>query len=287
MSPAPLPRSPGLLHGVAPTPQSMRDLRLVADYFLGQIDLKAFRARHPDNAVLSTNPLVIEPVRDAWVFLEKFGAVVFWNCSEEVIQSLHEELRALEGVGERLERARDDLMVHVGSPEDRVGFSEVWLRELTLDKLKIVSLALAQSVALDHFEMDVSRAMARFHPVVLAMREHGRLFLSHREALQLVGFALEIRAEVLNNLTLFDDPPETWESESLAHLDSQLYDQFDLEERLEAIQQKLAYLADTGARVMDVLTTRKNHRLEWIIIILIAIEIVFFLWEKMPTLLHP
>ena len=34
---------------------------------------------------------------------------------------------------------------------------------------------------------------------------------------------MEVRAAVLDNLTLFDDPPETWESESLAHLDSALY----------------------------------------------------------------
>ena len=92
---------------------------------------------------------------------------------------------------------------------------------------------------------------------------------------------MEVRAAVLDNLTLFDDPPETWESESLAHLDSALYDQFDLEERLGAIKEKLAYLHDTGATFLGLLDTRKNHRLEWIIILLILVEILLFLGKDL------
>jgi uncharacterized Rmd1/YagE family protein len=86
---------------------------------------------------------------------------------------------------------------------------------------------------------------------------------------------------VLENLTLFDDPPESWESESLAHLDSALFDQFDLEERINAINQKLVYLKDAGSTLMEVLTNRKSVRLEWIVIVLIAIEVVFFLWKEL------
>ena len=173
----------------------------------------------------------------------------------------------------------------MGAAEDSVGFSEVRLREFTLEKLLIVSLTLAQSVALDHFEAAVSRAMARFQPVVSALSNEGKLVLPHREVLRIVGFAMEVRAAVLDNLTLFDDPPETWESESLAHLDSALYSQFDLEERLGAIKEKLTYLNDAGATLLDLLNTRKNHRLEWIIILLILVEILLFLGKDLLSLL--
>ncbi len=258
----------------------------VADYYEGQIDSKTYRAKNPHHRVISANPLVVEPEQGSYVYLEKFGAVVFWNCSEITIASIHEELKTLASPGLRVEGVRDQVTVHVGAPEEHVGFSEVWLRELTLDRLKIVSLALAQSVALDHFERTVSEALARFQPVMAGLALQGRLRLNHHEAMKIIGFAMQVRAAVLDNLTLFDDPPETWESESLAHLDSDLFDQFDLEERLGAIQQKLAYLSDAGARVIDLLATRKSHRLEWIVIALIAVEIVFFLVEKLPTLLR-
>lgn len=260
---------------------------LLADYFEGQIDLRAFRARFPHHRVLCSNPLVLEPEAGRWIFIEKFGAVVFWNPTPQLLQELHSELRQLEGVGERVDPARDDLTVTIGSTEDHVGFSEVHLRELTLDRLKIVSLALAQSVALEYFEARVREALARVQPVVHALAHRGRLELRHRQALKLVGFAMEVRAAVLENLTLFDDPPETWESEALAHLDAALYDTFDLEERLSAIQQKIDYLADAGARVLDLLATRKDQRLEWIIIILILVEVLHMAWtELLPKVLR-
>lgn len=270
-----IPQNPALPLAAAGSPLMLR-----AEYFQGQIDFRAFTARHPHHRVLSTNPLVLEPEAGTWVYLSRFGAVVFWNASPAVVEVVLGDLAALPGLGTRVEAARDDLRVYLGAEADRVTFSEVWLRELTLDKLKIVSLALAQSVALDSVEAEVSRALDRFQPVVEALRAEGRLVPGQRELLRTVGFALAVRAAVLDTLTLFDDPPETWESEALAHLDSALFDQFDLEERLAAVNQKVAYLQDAGATVLDVLAHRKDQRLEWIIIVLILVEVVLFVWKE-------
>lgn len=252
---------------------------LVAEYFEGQIDIKTFRRHFSHYPVLCANPLILEPQKGAYVAIERFGGLVFWNCEPGLIQRLMEEFEAFAGMGERVETVRDTLKVYVGSYEDRVDFSEVRIREMTLGKLKIISLALAQSVALDYFEGSVKGAMTRFAPVIRGLSQRGRLMLGRNEALKTMGFAMEVRAAVLDNLTLFDPPPETWESETLAHLDSELFDHFDIEERSSAIQQKLSYLSDAGARVMDVLTTRRSHQLEWIVIILIALEVVFFFFH--------
>jgi len=254
-----------------------KEFSLQADYFDGQIDLKAFCASNPQHPILGTNPLVLEPQKGSYVFLSRFGGVVFWNCPEVLIRQIHDELKALPSLDQLEEQARDFLKVRVGASEDSVGFSEVQLREFTLEKLRIVSLTLAQSVALDHFEGAVSKAMKGFQPVVKALSQSGKLSLPHREVLKIIGFAMEVRAAVLDNLTLFDDPPETWESESLAHLDSALYAQFDLEERLGAIREKLTYLQDAGATCLGLLDTRKSQRLEWIVILLILIEILLFI----------
>ena len=258
------------------------EILLRAESFRGQIDSRAFCAAHPHYRILSANPLVLEPETGVWAYLSRFGAVVFWNASPAVVASVLKDVEGLPGMGPRVEAARDDLKVHLRAEADRVDFSEVWLRELTLDKLKIISLALAQSVALDSVEGEVHLAMARFKPVVTALRDEGRLVLGQKDLLRTVGFAMAVRAAVLDTLTLFDDPPETWESEALAHLDGALFDQFDLEERLAAVNQKVAYLQDAGATVLEVLARRKDQRLEWIIIILILVEVVLFIWKEFP-----
>lgn len=254
-----------------------RVYEIQADYFEGQIDLKALRTRCPHYRVLAANPLVLELEPGAWAFVAKFGAVVCWNVAPTLAAAFQRELTELPGLGGRVEHAHDSLRVEVGAEADRVAFNAVAVKALSLDRLKIISLALAQSVALEHFETAVARAMAQAQPVVEALQRKGRLVPPRREVLRLVGFGLSVRAAVLQNLTLFDDPPETWESEALAHLDSALFDQLDLEERLKAIAQKLAYLQDAGHTFLELLNTRKAAMLEWIIIGLIAFEILMAL----------
>ena len=247
-----------------------------AYYFEGQIDTKGFRAAHLHYPVLAADPLVIEPVRGSYVAVTKFGALVLWNCAEAVSAEVIGAVGASSGAGRGEERLDDQLEVLVGQPENRVTFNEVWVRELTLEKLTIISIALAQSVALDRIEHEVAGALKRFEPVVAGLRAGGKLTLGEREVLQAMGFALEVRQQVLANLTLFDKPPETWESESLERLDNQLYDFFDLEERLAAIKEKVAYFSDMNSTLGNLLNHRKSVRLEWIVIILILIEVVLF-----------
>src|SRR5262245_16354357 len=179
----------------------------------------------------------------------------------------------------RTEKMDDRLEVLVGADENAVTFNEVTLRQLTLDKMAIISLAVAQSVALDHIEQEVAAALARFEPVVKDLRSTGSLRLAKRDILKAIGFALQVRSAVLANLTLFDKPPQTWESESLERLDNQLYDFFDLEERLSAINQKSTYFTDMSEMLMNLLSQRKNVQLELWVIVLILIEVVVFLWS--------
>jgi len=280
MSPYPQPAPQRPLLALPEGGGTLWKLELQADFFDGQIDLPAFSARFPRYEVLSASPMVLEPEVGRFLFLSRFGAVVAWNCSEALIRTFLADLQTFAGVGRLVESARDRLTVHVGAQEDRVGYNEVWLGTLTLEKLRIISQSLAQSVALDHFDAQVSAALGRFHPVVAAMRLQGRLGLKHSDVLKLVGFAMEARSSVLNSLALFDDPPETWESETLDRLHQALKHNFDLRERLDSINQKLGYLADAGATVMDVLSTRTSHRLEWIVIILIFIETAFFVYKE-------
>jgi len=203
---------------------------------------------------------------------------VFWNCSESLQRSLLSDARSLMGdsQGEKME---DWLDVLVGAGENVVTFNEVRVKELSLDRMSIISLAVAQSVALDHIEREVAMALGRFEPVVAGIHSTGRLRLSVKQVLKAIGFALEVRSRVLANLTLFDRPPETWESEMLERLDSQLYDFFDLEERLSAINQKVAYFTDMSSIFMNLLSDRRTVQLELAILVLILIEVLVFIWS--------
>ncbi len=260
------------------TPESVAGRYQVrAAYFEGQIGLKQFRTSQPQYPALHSDPLVIEPERGRYAVLTKFGGVAFWNCPQPLRDEILGAIEKLPGALRLDREVEDEVELHVGQNEDRVTFDAVYLRELTIEQLKLVSLALCESVALDRFEREVVKALQRFEPVIRTLRERGRFNRSERDILRDVGFALEVRAAVLANLTLFEEPLELWESESLARLHASLYEHFDLEERSSAINQKVAFLSDLNDTLMDVLNNNKSHRLEWIIIILIAVEIVFLM----------
>jgi required for meiotic nuclear division protein 1 len=203
---------------------------------------------------------------------------VFWNCGAEAQRAWLDEIQEAMGP-ERAELLDESIDVLVGAPENAVTFNEVSLRELTLPRMSILTLALAQSVALDHLERDVAAALQRFEPVVTDLEATGKLGLPVRDALRAIGFALKVRSSVLANLTLFDKPPETWESEMLERLDNQPYDFFDLEERLSAIHRKVAYFTDMSSTLTGVLNQRRNWLLEVAVVALILLEVVIFIWS--------
>ena len=124
MTPAPIAPQPARLSLMKPSVPV--ELALQADYFEGQIDTRAFRSRHPNYSVISSNPLVLEPEVGSWIYVERFGAVVFWNCSEAHVQTFLRDLQELPGTGPRIGSTHDSQTVHVGSEEDTVGFSAVW-----------------------------------------------------------------------------------------------------------------------------------------------------------------
>jgi uncharacterized Rmd1/YagE family protein len=257
-----------------------RKLIVAADYYDGPLNLKLFRTRHPHYPVLASDPLVLEPERGSFVVLTKFGGVVFWNCPDELLRQFREDVAALPGIRARCDEVQDQLEVEIG-PRTEVEFERVSFRELTVARVKILSRALAQSVALDYFENRLNQALAKTEPVVVRLREHGTLSLNEREVVQAVGFALTIRANVLSNLTLFDDPPEAWESASIARLITQLWEYFDLEERLSAVNQKVGFLTDLNSTLLGLQSNRKSRRLEWTVIALIFVEIVLFILLEM------
>jgi uncharacterized Rmd1/YagE family protein len=259
-------------------PAQAERLRVRAVYLEGQIDLKAFRARNPNYPVLAADPLIVEPIRGSFLVVTKFGALVFWNCAEPLQRALLSDTQQLMGDSQP-ERMEDWLDVMVGAGENAVTFNEVRVKELSLDRISIISQAIAQSVALDHIEREVAMALSHFEPVVVGIRTTGRLRLSVKQVVKTIGFALQVRSTVLANLTLFDRPPETWESEMLERLDSQLYDFFDLEERLSAINQKVAYFSDMSSIFMNFLIDRRSAQLELAILILILIEVLVFIWS--------
>lgn len=265
---------------VLPHPAHGESFEVRATYFDGVVDLKAFRAAHPQYAALAADPLVLELVQGQLAVVTKFGAVALCNVDQRLGNTFLDEVATALRL-RRDERCDDHVRVCLRDDADETSadFSEVRVRDLTLDKLKIIALSLAQSVALRHFEIAIDAALREVEPRVQALRLHGRLNGAERQVLRDIGFVLAVRAQVLAHLTLFDKPPDAWESAAIDRLDSLLYDHFDLDERLSAVNQKVAFLNDLNETFLEALNHRKSVRLETVVVVLIVLEVLMGLWQ--------
>ena len=55
----------------------------------------------------------------------------------------------------------------------------------------------------------------------------------------------------------------------------ELEDEYELKERADALSRKLAVIAETAEVLADIIDTKRSLRLEIIIVILIAVELIF------------
>lgn len=284
-----MPYAPELdAQGTIVTPVRVNAPRLEAraEYFASPIDLEQLQARYAQSQVQGADPLLLKLSGDAHVVAFRFGAVVFWQCEDDLRASTLAEVQPLAGGKPPVPDVRDTVLVLVDQPEERVSFREIRLRQLTLEHIKLISETLGQSVALEHSELSVTQALKNTSPIVHALEARGALTSSGKNILKTVGFTLAVREAVLARLSLFDDPAETWRSERLARLHTLLRDHFDVRKRLAALQEKVTFLADLSQMLMNLLQNRTSHRLEWVVVLLIVIEVIFSFIHFFPGFAH-
>jgi uncharacterized Rmd1/YagE family protein len=243
------------------------------------VDLKAVAKVLEGYTIVRKNPLMICIADDSYVTVASFGAVVCWNYTPTedppvTRRILDAGIAAGDGVYSIDDRARDVLAVDASAKADEALFDVIRLADASPDRVYIVSLALAQSLALERVELDVERILRGLVTILEDLRDDGKIRVRNTELLKTIGFSMGVQAEVMSGLSLLDRPAETWESETLHKLFDRMYDYFDIAQRRAALERKVDFIENSVAVIMDVVNSRKSHRLETIVILLIAWEVL-------------
>ena len=94
-----------------------------------------------------------------------------------------------------------------------------------------------------------------------------------------MGNALLVQHRVSGRVAVGEKPDVLWDRPDLERLYARLQDEYELSERVETLNRKLAVIADTANTLADIIDTKRSLRLEIIIVILIAFEIVITFYE--------
>jgi required for meiotic nuclear division protein 1 len=150
----------------------------------------------------------------------------------------------------------------------------VTLKTLTPDHLIVIADALSKSVVLARDEREVAAVFDLVEPFARQLAEHGRANAGRRAILKIIGNALLVQHRVSGRVAVAEKPDVVWDRPDLDRLYARLEDEYELKERAEALARKLAVIADTAEVLTDIIDTRRSLRLEIIIVVLIAVELV-------------
>lgn len=158
-----------------------------------------------------------------------------------------------------------------------VSNAKIVLKEYSLITLIIIAHVVSQSVALELYEKKLSDYYERSRHLIDSADTFSifkRTKLS-RFAKQLVL----IRHDMLIDLYLLDKPNILWDNEAAEILYNKLANILELKDRFDIVEYKLNSIKDDIIMVMDLTNHNHSSLLEWIIIILILIEIIMGLIE--------
>ncbi|MDQ8730222.1 RMD1 family protein [Bradyrhizobium sp. LHD-71] len=269
-----------MLDTVAPktSPEVQAPTRVaVRAFYVGErIDTTGFRSED----VISSSPLALKLKGGRIAVLFRYGVVVlvgFDGSGEHAfLQALAPRIQnpkptfEEETIGVEL---RDDPTdtVRPGGP--------ICLNSLSHDRILLIADALAKSTLLAHIEHVVGAVFDVIDPHARSLAETGRAPRKRTEMLKIIGNALLVHQQVSGRVAISEKPDALWDRPDLERLYERLADEFELVERVEALERKLTVITVTANALTDLIDTRRSLRLEWAIVLLIVFEVIMTIYQ--------
>lgn len=178
------------------------------------------------------------------------------------------------------EALSDELLIETRAQENKIRHNKVEVVEESQEICRMIMLNVSQSVTLDYYSEQTDALLAETNHHTQVLEKSGKFAISDANLRKYIGKALLLKNRIAENLYIFDSPPETWEDEQLDRLHNELKKNFDLQDRFRSVSEGLAIVKENLELFKDFLQYRKSNLLEWIVIALIAVEVVNFAIEK-------
>jgi required for meiotic nuclear division protein 1 len=233
-----------------------------------------------EGEALSAVPLAIRAGASGVAVLFRYGVAVLIGLSPQDESDFLEKLKPR--IGGKLDHSEDEtaIVVLAGETEDQVpSGGPIQLRDMSPERLLVIADALAKSVVLAHDEREVAKVFETIEPFAKELADHGQTRRNRKGVLRLIGNALLVQHRVSGRVAIAEKPDVLWDRPNLERLYSRLEDEYELKERVEALNRKLAVVSETATTLADIIDTRRSLRLELIIVILIAFEIVITFYQ--------
>nr|KAJ3420811.1 hypothetical protein HK105_005220 [Polyrhizophydium stewartii] len=244
------------------------------DLFFDQ-NIDALGKSIPGNIPYDNLAKRIAPVGEIMYF--DYGVVVMWGLTEaeehvilDDLEKFEEEHLASDSV------ETEQFYFHYNTfYQPRIYNDIITLRNPANYMLKLtISHAIAQSVKLTLFEGLIEETIESTRHVPQIMAEEGKIHMSRIAINQKIGqlFIMRINVNLVSNV--LDTPEIFWSEPALEPLYMAIRGYLEISQRVELLNQRVSVISDLLDMLKEHLNSSHGEQLEWIVIILIAFEII-------------
>ena len=213
------------------------------------------------------------------VFIFDYGIAVFWNIAPHERTSLLNELNKFAQVP--IEELLDDEFTYELKTENiSLKDDHIRLNDDNILTRLAVSHGIAQSTKLGQFEARVERTISSTKHIPENIATTGKSGLKRKELARMRGFLYLTKSDVMLHYDLLDVPEFFWEYPELQSYFTLLADYLEIKPRIEVLNKKLETIRDLLDMIADEQKHAHSSLLEWIIIWLIALEMIILVIQE-------
>jgi len=236
-----------------------------------------FDGSSEEHALVETNPDFDTKIHTPEVFLFNYGVVVIWGMTPAEEQRFLKEIAKFET--EKL--APDDVetehfnFYYTREYQARIYNDFITLRDKRNYMTKLaISHALAQSVKTSLFEELIASTVDTCKDIPTQIALTGKIALSRTQINMQIGELFILRINIHLNGSVLDTPELFWVEPQLEPVYQAVRSYLEMDQRVGLLNERLDVIADLLAVLKDQLSHGHGEKLEWIVIVLIAAEIL-------------
>jgi len=259
----------------------IKTVKLSAFLVANQLDIKGIKAFLDIKPLAdSSSELFYSFGQEKYQYYFNFGVMVFVGYSDDEMKY------AVKTVQSYLKNPlatwlRDDHNIKVEESSDiAFNFDELIVKKLDSNVIRITMFNLAQSVALDYYHDVTENLLTEIKGFANELEYTGKLKISRNNMMRFLGRALNTQNDIAENIYIFDEPELVWDDEFLDKLHQGLTKHFDLRVRFNEIEYTLRIIKDNLTVFRDITHQRESNTLEYIIIVLIMVEVFDIIISK-------
>lgn len=256
-------------------------IKLYAFHIAESINLKQIKADFTGKLLTSATSDLFYKVGDTgYINIFNYGVVVFANLSDIEISKTIAFIRKYSSAP--CDKKFDEQYEIVEKKDHATGFTfnALHIPTITQNIIKITMLNLSHSVLLDYYTELSEELLTAIKNFSIKLETKGKLYISKKNMLKFIGRSLNTKNRIAENLYIFDAPEIVWEDEYLDKINKGLIESFELRNRHKEIEFTFKNIEDNLYMFLEINQHNESNRLEYIIIILILIEVINMFLSK-------